>query len=117
MDVARMGCCGFKELQGISGLTPEQAVERFCRYFTNPARATTAHLMVSHVVFTATGRAKYGRAFAAYITQHKLGDLVCSTLATNPNSGNKLQGWIWTIDREALVKWFKAQDASKKVKG
>lgn len=118
MDIRHMSCCGFRELSYIGGQTPEENMERICRHYAIHGRLTVEHLALSHAVFTATGRAKYGRAFAAYITQHKLGDLVCSTLATNPNSGNKIQGWIWTLDREALVKWYKAQNTSKsKVKG
>jgi hypothetical protein len=36
-----------------------------------------------------------GRRIAALIKKHKLGTLVKTRAATNPNSGNKIETWIW----------------------
>jgi len=118
MNVGSMQCCGFREISGLSEKGDSvHHLKEFCKHFNRVPgsylpreRATPPTLKdfsVSHAVFTATGRAKYGRAFAALITQEGLGELVCSTLADNPNSGHKVQGWIWTINKQALVEWYK----------
>lgn len=102
------GCCGFSE---IHGLGDGDSAEKSMKTFTDHIRIVRFGVTFSHVLFTATARAKYGRAFAAYITAHELGDLVCSSLGKNPNSGNKIQGWIWTVNPVQLRAWAKKHEA------
>lgn len=105
MDLRAMSCCGFKELSGLSyGHNGDPAAQM--RDFH--ARATRIGFNFGCVLFTATARAKYGRTFAAYITEHKLGELTVGHLALNPNTGHKVQGWIWAVDKPALAAWAKA---------
>ena len=56
---------------------------------------------------------KYGQRFAAMIRKKGLGDLIETGRHINPNSGNKLKVWVWTIDHAALVGWLK-EDAKKR---
>lgn len=56
---------------------------------------------------------KYGRDFAALIRECKLGDVIETGRHINPNSSNHLRVWVWTVDHEALTKWFKKDAATQ----
>lgn len=45
---------------------------------------------------------KYGDKFAAYIANHDLGEVISTGIHVNPNSGNHLKVFVWTIDHEAV---------------
>lgn len=62
-----------------------------------------------------TAGPKYGQNFAAFIREHRLGDVVETGRHVNPNSSNKLKVWVWTVDHAALVGWLK-DDARKRHK-
>lgn len=48
-----------------------------------------------------------GKALAAYIKDNKLGTIISSEIRVNPNSKNKIQTWIWHVNKRALSKWLK----------
>ena len=41
------------------------------------------------------------------IKKHKLGNVIQTEKKHNPNSGNKIRVYLWTVDKKALSKWFK----------
>lgn len=43
-----------------------------------------------------------GRAFAAIIEKHNLGELVKIGPIQNPNSGNNIEAWYWIPDTDAI---------------
>lgn len=115
MDVRHMDCCGFREISGLEDAKdPEDALLTFCLTQTGQsyvgARYVKAlRLSCSHVVFTEVqGDGGYGRKFAAFIKAKKLGTVVESSVSSNPNTNNKLRGYIWVISPAALAKWWKA---------
>lgn len=56
----------------------------------------------------------YGTSFAAYIQEHKLGNVVTLPPVRNAkwHPGTTCQVWLWQPDKEALVKWFEAKMAA-----
>jgi hypothetical protein len=65
-----------------------------------------------YAVFTQAGKGEsYGRKFAALIRKQKLGTVVQATTktVTNPNSGNVLKAWLWTVNHKNLRKWAQKQ--------
>ena len=44
----------------------------------------------------------YGRNLANYIKKNKLGDVVATQKRVNPNSGNRIQSWLWTVNKRNL---------------
>lgn len=74
-----------------------------------------------YAVFTQAGKGQsYGRKFAALIRKEKLGEVVQATTKTvkNPNSGNILKAWMWTVNHKNLKAWAQKQaDAQVKAKG
>lgn len=107
MYVRSLECCGILELVDISGEIGlpgyddrKDGVELVVGY---AARSSAAHF-----IFSEAGRpseADYARLLAAYIRKHKLGTVVRSRSAVNPNSGNSLRAFLWTPNRAALQRW------------
>lgn len=105
MTLKYMGCCGVREIAGLSGFRgrPTAAMQAFCKdgFYDNAFRC-------SHVVFTEADNSeqRYGLSFATFITRNKLGHVAVSLKAKNPNSPNRITVWVWTLDTKALRAWW-----------
>ena len=95
-------CCGLREISGIARCSgPEKALE-------NLAKGMLYDSSWRHAVFTQAGtRSTYGEKFKAYILKEKLGTVVESETKVNPNSGNKLKAYVWTVDWRRMKGWMK----------
>lgn len=115
LNIEDMSCCGIKEISGISsrqdftesfisfigdhGFSPRDKKDKgFCRF-----------LLFSQASRSPNPVRGYGENFKKWILAHKFGK-VSSTGGDvkNPNSGNYLKIYIWTVDWEAIRKWFLA---------
>lgn len=47
-----------------------------------------------------------GVKFAEFVIENKLGKIISSDIITNPNTSNKIQVWVWQLNRPALIKWY-----------
>lgn len=97
-SIKDMNCCGTKEICRVSYMEPESLLRKY---------AHSLLTRVAHVFFTdinANSRsARSGFRFAAYIRRNRLGRVTkCVQSAINPNSGNRLTAWIWTVDHANL---------------
>jgi hypothetical protein len=68
-----------------------------------------------HPVYHGEGRKgwayQYGRMFAKFIQDNKLGSLVTTeNHELNPNSGSLVKVWVWGIDHDALKAWYKKEN-------
>jgi hypothetical protein len=121
MKLHQMMCCGLRELHGLEWEAregPAYAMKEFI-HAACPKRQEfkwrdgkyikqyLSRLYFSHVVFSEAkdGAGAYGEQFAAYIKKNKLGDVVASQRRVNPNSGNQVKLWVWTLNKQELVKW------------
>jgi hypothetical protein len=108
MHIAPTSCCGLREISGLSyHNTPGEAMREFALGATRLNYVRSGRVLVcSHVIFSAAdGANDYGDKFAAYIRRHKLGTIAISRRLTNPNSGNPLKVWVWSINKTALLAW------------
>lgn len=110
-------CCGVKELHGLSFYSQDPAT--FLKFHFRRDRASweatsedNYHIdrlfspNFRYAYFTQAGRAQtYGEEFATYIKDQQLGEVVETTLNVNPNSGNELKMWVWTVDHDRLGEW------------
>jgi hypothetical protein len=109
-----MSCCGIKELSGLSGLTPDSVFKEFGKqaYTKSERDGRYENNRWRHAIFSQAsvhaGANVYGTKFAAYIVKHKLGTVVETEELVNPNSGNYLKAWIWTVDHEAAHAFYKS---------
>ena len=109
-----MDCCGIKEISGLS--YAKNSAEAMYSFMNN---SYDWNQRFRYVIFSqAKTNATYGKKFAAFIRKHKLG----STVVTrgehrNPNSGNVLKIWIWTINWFAVKTWYKKEALKQEALG
>ena len=123
---------------GGSGKTAVEALREFCinlpalydyerRSSGGGFKLTSREVGFSLVVFTgvvkrnrgdsSSGREdNYGEAFADLLTAEKLGVVLPSVAGVNPNTGNTIQAWVWTVDRDALIAYAQRIDAEEEEK-
>lgn len=113
LSIDDMRCCGIKEISGLSsrqdftnsfidfirvqGFYPKEKSDKgFCKF-----------LLFSQASRTPNPVTGYGERFQKWIRDHKFGK-VTSTGGDvrNPNSGNYLKIYVWTVNWEAIRKWF-----------
>ena len=112
MYFSTVSCCGIREIGDLSShKTPQQAVAAFVKQTLKAYRSNFRYAIFSEAVYEgypgSRPRKPYGRAFAAYLKTEKLGRVAATAWNKNPNSGNNLKAWIWTVDWEALQAWEK----------
>lgn len=125
MDMQHLACCGIKEISGLSWYkTPEEALRGFAQVTYNRRKSKATRTPEGEIVNTQVpdpfdkfryvifsqanvprmkdhpDRSRYGERLAELITNQKLGTLMDTGSNINPNSGNSLRVWIWTIDHD-----------------
>lgn len=117
MTLKQMSCCGMRDLSGLSDHeTPKEAMVAFVltscprvsRYNWDARKCEKLRqLNFSHVIFSEANNEhrRYGENFATYIRRNKLGTVVASERRVNPNSGNQVKFWVWTLNKHNLVDW------------
>jgi hypothetical protein len=104
MDARRLSCCGIMELQQLSyhRSNPVTILKAFGDCFYKPLYSDMNEKF-RYALFSAAGkRSAYGNRFAAYIRANKLGDVIETGMHVNPNSGNLLKAFLWTVDHDAV---------------
>jgi len=117
MTIRQLSCCGLRELSGLQGPdSPRMKMKEFIRTscprsgrydFRSGRYSYVGSLRFSHVIFSEArdGAGDYGERFAAFIRRNKLGDVVASLRRVNPNSGNQVKCWVWTLNKPNLMAW------------
>ncbi len=104
VQVNQTQCCGFKEIDGIEyANTPEetkQALKDVCRDFFDGEDA-------AFLFFTGVSKERYGQKFKALILKNKLGTIIETKAKRNPNSGNAIKAWVWTVNRKNFKEYAK----------
>ena len=124
MEILNLSCCGVKEIRGLS--YSGSASEAFREFGKLTFQRTQLDLQGNpqpapidkfrYVLFSQAGKPEYeyGTAFAEFLREHNLGTILETSFNLNPNSGNQLKVWLWTVDWGAVKAWF-ATHAEKKV--
>ena len=112
-NIDDLSCCGIKEISGIS--SRQDFTESFIQFIgeqgfypaTKGDKGFCRFLLFSQASKTPNPVRGYGERFQKWIRDHKFGK-VTSTGGDvkNPNSGNYLKIYVWTVDWEAIRKWF-----------
>lgn len=68
---------------------------------TRPAKWTTP----AFVVFSQAGEGHYADKLKELILKLSLGEVMTSPTRHNPNSGNNVTVFLWSIDRDAFHRW------------
>jgi hypothetical protein len=117
-----MQCCGVVELHnlrdhyldsGVPGVParpdPKAALQCLGIYSAEWQKATHYDVPKKfiHAIFTGVTHTDYAPAFKDFITAEKLGSVVETPARVNPNSGNSIKCYLWTLNNyNDLVKWW-----------
>jgi hypothetical protein len=101
-------CCGLTEIDRIMDDPPEVIIKETAQYLglapyedeDRSEEGNCAFFVFTTVLGSYRGNA--GKVLERYIRKHKLGTLTKSPVRRNPNSGNKLQSWLWAPNRRNL---------------
>ena len=104
-----IACCGMREINLLSmHASAAIAMKAFAEQTFNRQHTNFRYAVFSEANYGDTrGLYAYGREFAKFIKANKLGTVAATGWHVNPNSGNKLKAWIWTVDWDALKVWAK----------
>ena len=100
-SIKYMACCGTRELVGVSYRLPFALVKDLV------LSGKFAHVFFTDTDIRKPQRECSGWAMEEFINANNLGKVIMSETRVNPNSGNKLTAWIWTVSRNKLKKWQK----------
>lgn len=89
--------CGVMELYNLSS-DSEEIVKSVCRDFQVP------FFLFSDLVFKK--KRSSGQLLVTYIRRKKLGDVTSQRSAINPNSGNRINVWVWRPDYKRMKQLF-----------
>lgn len=118
-------CCGIREISGLVYFASQSEIAMLAICFrmiqAYPSfpdrifehRLTPDLMKWRYFIFSQAGdkrRVRYGEQFKAFIAQKGFGTVIqTGDGQINPNSGNQLIVYLWTINREALIAWFNAE--------
>lgn len=124
MQLTHLGCCGVKE---VTGLSQEKSAPQAMRNLAKQTWSATCmgerlgeripapYERFRYLIFTqALTDAVYGINFAAFIRKNRLGEVIETDFNRNPNSGNLVKVWVWTVDHEACKRWLVEDAKSRK---
>ncbi len=96
-------CCGIKEIDRISGYLPDRILKDICQdWFDDTPRA--------FLIFSCTNTEKAGKRLANYIKRNDLGVTHRMRPRLNPNSGNILHMWVWSVNNRKFKKFGKKKN-------
>ena len=101
-DINGTTCCGIKEIHGLDG------TRTTLKMVWN--KKTSNNVKAAFYLFSDKGLLSNGQRLAAYIIFHNLGKITGTPARKNPNSGNRLQAWLWAVDYPKLEEWYKKQE-------
>lgn len=101
-----MSCCGVREMNGLED-TPKETLQEMCAEICRGECDHTRWPLFRYAIFSDTHRSRKGINLAAYIQRHRLGSVISTRWNVNPNSGNRLKVWTWTLNSTNLKTWWK----------
>jgi hypothetical protein len=124
-DLCSLDCCGINEFSGIQwDDSPADCIQcvldewfqRTEKFNEKTGRwEESKHRILQpgccHIIFSDANdkTRKYGDNLRAYITKHKLGRVVKTRGARNPNSENTVECFVWTPNMRNLERYAKKQ--------
>jgi hypothetical protein len=106
-----LGCCGIKEIQGLSNW------QAYPDSFYHAIKDHNGGLPCAWVCFNGVRAGGYVAAFARFLEQEKLGTVISLPDIVNPNSNNMLDVRMWQVDQVALRAWYQRRLKSTQVCG
>ena len=96
IDINKTTCCGLDEIFDLEEETKPMLLNISERFLDEK----TAFYVFSDVSYSSSGK-----NLAKMIKKLKLGTITTTKYKTNPNSGNKLKIYVWSVDSKKLRDW------------
>lgn len=104
-----LGCCGIKEIQGLSSWP------NYPDDFFHAIRDHNGSMPCAWVCFNGVRTGGYVSSFARFLEKEKLGPVISLPDIVNPNSNNMLDVRMWQVDHTALRAWYQRHLDARKV--
>lgn len=91
-----MVSCGVHEIYGLKK-SPRQNIKDFAQQHWDSYEQEWWEF-VPFVIFSDTVKSGSGQKLADFITSNDLGIVRTLRARTNPNSGNKIKVWLWSVN-------------------
>lgn len=101
MSVEETTSCGIAELYNLDTNPAELLLE---------AEQDSEISSCAFINFSDAIENRNGARLAAYITKHKLGEIIQTPIKVNPSSENKIRQWTWIIDHKKFKTWVKKEE-------
>ena len=98
--ISRLNCCGINEIADIYENHPDIITNQIAKDYVEKGNQSAFY------IFSDIGDKKIGNSLAKYIKKNKLGLITKSPSRINPNSGNSLKVWIWTLNKQNLRNYW-----------
>jgi hypothetical protein len=102
-------CCGIKEISRLAYYgSPTAAMRDLYKMLFVEGNITSRrfrYCIFSEASVPSDSPASYGKKFCALITKCKMGSVLETQPTLNPNSGNLLKVYLWTVDFSQLERW------------
>ena len=107
----RINTTGYKNIREIHGLEsyendPEGAMLDLCMILYGNGDNIHNTMPYTTMLFSGVSRERYTQDFKRLIEKEGLGDVVQTLCKRNPNSGNGIKAYIWTLNKETLLRWY-----------
>lgn len=107
MEINETACCGLREINGLSGYdNAKDAMMDLCEMLDSGDNGEDLPPNFAFILFTGIVRDDSGQKFAEYIRRHGLGNVRAGTETKNPNSGNIINAWVWSVNGSKLEQWY-----------
>lgn len=110
MYIDGISCCGVGEIDGLGDC--EDAADAMTRLLRDNGVPRQPFIVFTQAT-SGANVTSYGTRFRAYILKHKLGTVLASAGKVNPNSGNHVKVFLWTVNKGNMQKLFNKLDASR----
>ena len=97
----KLNCCGIIELEDICDMSSKESVFKVADSFFNEDYKS------AFIIFTDINKKNHGESLRAFIKKNKLGSVTKQRAKKNPNSGNMIHLFVWHVNENALLKWYK----------
>jgi hypothetical protein len=108
LDVSATNCCGILDIGGVADYDDAvEFIKDFCEDRYNEEWPAVDRSVRYHpiVFYTDAVEGTIGNKVAKFIETHNLGTVQRSPIRTNPNTGNKIAMWVWSIREKELREW------------
>jgi len=111
ISAIQLSCCGIREINGLSRASARELLIDFGELMYGPyyeyGNGNFRYVIFSEAYTITPTTPGYGEKFANLIQEIGAGDVIRTGWNLNPNSGNYVRVYTWTVNHDVVTKWWK----------